>query len=159
MSSTSETNGVENYEQQGGSSSDDAGKRQGEGWYVLGEDQLNLRPYNSEELRGICRMELMVSVTLNGDDEFEQWQQEVTQAEVEAEAEGEEEFVDDDGTLYKWNHALKVWVPQENVAGDWTRRRLEHGLSVEWMLLNQMPRENNLRRRLLKRTKVLRSLV
>lgn len=56
------------------------------------------------------------AVTPNGDDEFEKWKQEVRQAEieaeVEAEAEAEEEFVDDDGTAYKWDLALKVWVPQ-----------------------------------------------
>ena len=25
---------------------------------------------------------------------------------------GEEEFTDDDGTTYRWNHARRVWVPQ-----------------------------------------------
>ncbi|PKA66716.1 Splicing factor U2af large subunit B [Apostasia shenzhenica] len=29
--------------------------------------------------------------------------------------EGEEEFTDDDGTLYKWDHGLRAWVPQDNV--------------------------------------------
>ncbi|KAI4364778.1 hypothetical protein MLD38_020828 [Melastoma candidum] len=146
---TTTTNCAESYEQQGGSSSDDVGTIQGEGWFVLVEDQQNLGPYSSEELRGHLSNgyvsestlvwtqgrgqwepissipELMVgssSVTSNGDDDFEQWQREVRQAEVEAvveaEAEAEEEFVDDDGTLYKWDHALKVWVPQENVTGE-----------------------------------------
>ena len=26
--------------------------------------------------------------------------------------EGEEEFTDDDGTLYKWDRTLRAWVPQ-----------------------------------------------
>ena len=26
--------------------------------------------------------------------------------------EGEEEFTDDDGTTYKWDRSLRVWVPQ-----------------------------------------------
>lgn len=25
---------------------------------------------------------------------------------------GEQEFTDDDGTVYKWDHALNAWVPQ-----------------------------------------------
>ncbi|XP_043707190.1 splicing factor U2AF-associated protein 2 isoform X2 [Telopea speciosissima] len=27
---------------------------------------------------------------------------------------GEEEFTDDDGTTYKWDHSLRAWVPQDN---------------------------------------------
>lgn len=26
--------------------------------------------------------------------------------------EGEDEFTDDDGTIYKWDKALRAWVPQ-----------------------------------------------
>lgn len=66
------------------------------------------------------------------DDEFERWQNEVRSAEVEAEGgvlnqdsvdtrerpstppDGEEEFTDDDGTTYKWDKGLGVWVPQED---------------------------------------------
>ncbi|KAK8937657.1 hypothetical protein KSP40_PGU002375 [Platanthera guangdongensis] len=29
--------------------------------------------------------------------------------------EGEEEFTDDDGTVYKWDHGLGAWVPQDNL--------------------------------------------
>lgn len=29
--------------------------------------------------------------------------------------EGETEFVDDDGTLYRWDHTLRAWVPQNEV--------------------------------------------
>ncbi|CAK9148415.1 unnamed protein product [Ilex paraguariensis] len=67
------------------------------------------------------------------DDEFEKWQKELREAQGEAEVlphnptagnddyerpstppEGEEEFTDDDGTVYKWDRALRAWVPQEN---------------------------------------------
>lgn len=72
--------------------------------------------------------------------EFERWQNEIKEAEaqfegsefgsvsgdVEAEMgggsdrpstppEGEEEFTDDDGTKYKWDRNLRVWVPQVSV--------------------------------------------
>ncbi|KAL5850926.1 hypothetical protein ACOSQ4_008939 [Xanthoceras sorbifolium] len=78
----------------------------------------------------------------NVDDEFEKWQREVTEAEIEAKRlknasasgddvgyfgagdhdeipsspEGEEEFTDDDGTTYKWDRGLRAWVPQENIS-------------------------------------------
>lgn len=29
--------------------------------------------------------------------------------------EGEEEFTDDDGTVYKWDRGLRAWVPQVNI--------------------------------------------
>ncbi|KAL8166228.1 hypothetical protein V2J09_007727, partial [Rumex salicifolius] len=32
--------------------------------------------------------------------------------------EGEEEFTDDDGTVYKWDRALRAWVPQEDQSND-----------------------------------------
>ncbi|KAH9310841.1 hypothetical protein KI387_025876, partial [Taxus chinensis] len=84
------------------------------------------------------------------DDDFQRWQEEVRQAEAEAEAlisqtkegkdvevhadvrgegtfidasndderphtppDGEEEFTDDDGTVYKWDRNLRAWVPQD----------------------------------------------
>lgn len=70
------------------------------------------------------------------DDEFERWQNEVKKAEAEVEAEagvvndelatddgrpstppdGEEEFTDDDGTVYKWDKKLRAWVPQDMAA-------------------------------------------
>lgn len=66
-----------------------------------------------------------VSVTSNDEDEFEKWKREVREAEAEAEQEfnddqekpstppeGEEEFTDDDGTVYKWDRILRAWVPQ-----------------------------------------------
>ncbi|XP_060183763.1 splicing factor U2AF-associated protein 2 isoform X1 [Lycium barbarum] len=56
-------------------------------------------------------------------DEYEKFQKEVKEAEDEQAAEedqrpstppdGEDEFTDDDGTRYKWDKALKAWVPQE----------------------------------------------
>lgn len=62
---------------------------------------------------------------LNDEDEFEKWQREVRDAEAEAAQEvtddqekpstppeGEEEFTDDDGTVYKWDRILQAWVPQ-----------------------------------------------
>ncbi|CAN0859908.1 HIV Tat-specific factor 1 [Linum grandiflorum] len=70
------------------------------------------------------------------EDEFEKWQREVTEAEeaenlkngstastVETDndavasspPEGEQEFTDDDGTLYMWDKSLRVWIPQEDV--------------------------------------------
>lgn len=64
-------------------------------------------------------------VTSNDEDEFEKWKREVRDAEAEAEQEfnddqekpstppeGEEEFTDDDGTVYKWDRILRAWVPQ-----------------------------------------------
>ncbi|KAJ3696819.1 hypothetical protein LUZ61_000524 [Rhynchospora tenuis] len=71
----------------------------------------------------------------DGEDDFARWQNEITQAEAEVQAdeglggageeepddrpatppEGEEEFTDDDGTVYKWDRNLRAWVPQENV--------------------------------------------
>ncbi|XP_073293382.1 uncharacterized protein [Primulina huaijiensis] len=63
----------------------------------------------------------------NEEDEFEKWQREVREAETETEVnqnndqerpatppDGEEEFIDDDGTKYKWDRNLRAWVPQEN---------------------------------------------
>ncbi|CAN1775300.1 HIV Tat-specific factor 1 [Linum perenne] len=72
--------------------------------------------------------------TGDDEDEFEKWQREVSEAEAEAEKlkngyaastvetdndavvssppEGEQEFTDDDGTTYKWDRSLRVWVPQ-----------------------------------------------
>lgn len=78
----------------------------------------------------------------SADDDFAKWEEEVREAEVEVEAlkhgnndqlgdgvhertevvpddrpstppDGEEEFVDDDGTTYKWDRGLRAWVPQE----------------------------------------------
>ncbi|KAL4557317.1 hypothetical protein LXL04_035491 [Taraxacum kok-saghyz] len=59
------------------------------------------------------------------DDEFERWQNEVKSAEAEADdmrpsspPDGQEEFTDDDGTVYKWDKKLRAWVPQdEPIAG------------------------------------------
>ncbi|XP_071713459.1 splicing factor U2AF-associated protein 2 [Rutidosis leptorrhynchoides] len=65
------------------------------------------------------------------DEEFEKWQNEVKSAEAEgvkdvlvadderpsSPPDGEEEFTDDDGTVYKWDKKLRVWVPQESIAG------------------------------------------
>lgn len=79
------------------------------------------------------------AVLSNNDDEFEKWQKEVQEAEAEVEAEveveaeaeagaptgladgterpmtppdGEDEFIDDDGTRYKWDRSIRAWVPQ-----------------------------------------------
>ncbi|KAF3337862.1 Splicing factor U2AF-associated protein 2 [Carex littledalei] len=68
------------------------------------------------------------------EDDFARWQKEIGQAESKVQAdglgglgegelddrpvtppEGEEEFTDDDGTVYKWDRSLRAWVPQENV--------------------------------------------
>ncbi|CAN1186937.1 hypothetical protein LINPERPRIM_LOCUS11139, partial [Linum perenne] len=69
--------------------------------------------------------------TGDDEDEFEKWQREVSEAEAEAEAEKlkngyaastvetdndavvEQEFTDYDGTTYKWDRSLRVWVPQD----------------------------------------------
>lgn len=74
----------------------------------------------------------------DGEAEFERWQREIIEAEIEAgqlkngslsssvggdididdrsgvpsPPDGEEEFTDDDGTTYKWDRSLRVWVPQ-----------------------------------------------
>ncbi|KAG8082528.1 hypothetical protein GUJ93_ZPchr0014g47187 [Zizania palustris] len=74
------------------------------------------------------------------EDDFEKFQKEVIEAEAGVEAlkdkaadsdlnqelgandpderpatppDGEKEFTDDDGTVYKWDHALRVWVPND----------------------------------------------
>jgi HIV Tat-specific factor 1 len=56
------------------------------------------------------------------DDDFEKFQKEVTEVEAEVDQQdderpatppdGEEEFTDDDGTIYKWDRTLRAWVPQ-----------------------------------------------
>ncbi|KAG8639882.1 splicing factor U2AF-associated protein 2 isoform X2 [Manihot esculenta] len=77
----------------------------------------------------------------DGEAEFERWQREIIEAEIEAgqlkngslsssvggdididdrsgvpsPPDGEEEFTDDDGTTYKWDRSLRVWVPQYGV--------------------------------------------
>ncbi|XP_062202251.1 splicing factor U2AF-associated protein 2-like isoform X2 [Phragmites australis] len=73
------------------------------------------------------------------EDDFEKFQKEVIEAEAEVEAlkgsaedgdvyqelderpatppDGEEEFTDDDGTIYKWDRTLRAWVPQNDVSG------------------------------------------
>lgn len=77
-----------------------------------------------------------VSTLSSADEEFKKWQEEVKQAEEESDLnadavalksiagnggdhdrpltppEGEDEFTDDDGTTYKWDRGLRVWVPQ-----------------------------------------------
>ncbi|KAG2614757.1 splicing factor U2AF-associated protein 2-like [Panicum virgatum] len=69
----------------------------------------------------------------DAEDDFEKFQKEVTEAEAEVEAlkgsaedgdewpatlpDGEEEFTDDDGTIYKWDRTLRVWVPQNDASG------------------------------------------
>ncbi|KAK3031014.1 hypothetical protein RJ639_036864 [Escallonia herrerae] len=73
-----------------------------------------------------------VPLTSSTEDEFEKWQNEVREAEAVAKLgeldsrdnedderpstppEGEEEFIDDDGTAYKWDRTLRAWVPQDN---------------------------------------------
>ncbi|CAN6339512.1 unnamed protein product [Urochloa humidicola] len=79
-------------------------------------------------------------VAPDAEDDFEKFQKEVTEAEAEAEAEalkgnagdgdinqlnderpatppdGEEEFTDDDGTIYKWDRSLRAWVPQNDTS-------------------------------------------
>ncbi|KAD4584096.1 hypothetical protein E3N88_21697 [Mikania micrantha] len=66
------------------------------------------------------------------DDEFERWQNEVKNTEAEvinnevaadderpsSPPDGEEEFTDDDGTVYKWDKKLRSWVPQDTIAGN-----------------------------------------
>ncbi|KAM3703612.1 hypothetical protein ACJW31_04G110500 [Castanea mollissima] len=81
----------------------------------------------------------------SNDDEYEKWQEVVGEAEAAAEAdglkseflsgnfggdsgefdldrpstppEGEEEFTDDDGTVYNWDRGLRAWVPQDDTLG------------------------------------------
>ncbi|PRQ41485.1 putative GYF domain, nucleotide-binding alpha-beta plait domain-containing protein [Rosa chinensis] len=56
------------------------------------------------------------------DDDFEKWQKQISKAEADSERpstppEGEEEFIDDDGTQYKWDRGLRAWVPQDSMFG------------------------------------------
>ncbi|XP_030472297.2 splicing factor U2AF-associated protein 2 isoform X1 [Syzygium oleosum] len=86
---------------------------------------------------------------LNSEDEFEKWQREVREPDAKGSKsgslsvgvgadfaeddddrpstppEGEEEFVDDDGTRYKWDRGLRAWVPQDNISADSDRYGLE----------------------------------
>ncbi|XP_078447084.1 RNA binding (RRM/RBD/RNP motifs) family protein [Wolffia australiana] len=39
---------------------------------------------------------------------------------------GEQEFTDDDGTTYKWDRSLRVWVPQEEAADKVVDHEFEH---------------------------------
>jgi HIV Tat-specific factor 1 len=71
------------------------------------------------------------------EDDLEMFQKEVIEAEAKVEAlkgsaedgdvlnqderpatppDGEEEFTDDDGTIYKWDRNLRAWVPQVSIA-------------------------------------------
>lgn len=138
------------------------------GWYVLGQDQQQIGPYTSAELKehyssgylfdstlvwyqgasdwqplssvlGLLTTvtqqsteapsTVAVPVASNDEDEFEKWKREVREAEAEADQEfnddqekpstppeGEGEFTDDDGTVYKWDKILRAWVPQEEKA-------------------------------------------
>ncbi|XP_031277114.1 HIV Tat-specific factor 1 homolog isoform X2 [Pistacia vera] len=97
-------------------------------------------------------------VPSNVDDEFEKWQREVREAELEAEKlkngsvssnvggcsggvddhdgvpaspDGEEEFTDDDGTTYKWDRSLRAWVPQENISSGNEQYRVEEMTFLE----------------------------
>ncbi|CAI8603221.1 unnamed protein product [Vicia faba] len=81
-----------------------------------------------------------VSADADDVDEFEKWQKEIKEAEAQVEGselasfssdvvvggvveedferpstppDGEEEFTDDDGTIYKWDKNIRNWVPQE----------------------------------------------
>jgi HIV Tat-specific factor 1 len=78
------------------------------------------------------------AVAPDAEDDFEKFQKEVAEAEADVEAlkgsagdgdvdqldderpatppDGEEEFTDDDGTIYKWDRTLRAWVPQVSVA-------------------------------------------
>lgn len=77
----------------------------------------------------------MYIVSADDVDEFERWQKEIQEAEAQVEGsgnvgdsvaeadferpstppEGEEEFTDDDGTVYKWDRNLRAWVPQVGI--------------------------------------------
>ncbi|EOY13220.1 RNA binding family protein isoform 3, partial [Theobroma cacao] len=87
-------------------------------------------------LNNVKETDFSAAVPSDEDDEFEKWQREVGEAErlkngsvsssigdgfgVDYQdrpltpPEGEEEFTDDDGTRYKWDRSLRVWVPQDN---------------------------------------------
>ncbi|GAB2277149.1 hypothetical protein Dimus_011856 [Dionaea muscipula] len=110
---------------------------------VWSEAQQNWLPLYSSELRALIfpmEKENPSPVPSSNDDEFEKWQKEVKEAEAEAEnaknssvydvldgfddldrpstpPEGEEEFTDDDGTVYKWDRDHRVWVPQDKPSG------------------------------------------
>ncbi|XP_019427746.1 PREDICTED: splicing factor U2AF-associated protein 2-like isoform X2 [Lupinus angustifolius] len=130
------------------------------GWYILAQNQHQFGPYGFSELQGRTEWQPLSSipelwqqitnhhqepqsstaaVSGNDVDEFERWQNEIKEAEAQAEGsqvgsfsgnvgeadperpstppEGEEEFTDDDGTKYKWDKNRRVWVPQEDTPG------------------------------------------
>ncbi|KAE8732627.1 hypothetical protein F3Y22_tig00001825pilonHSYRG00213 [Hibiscus syriacus] len=85
------------------------------------------------------RMEV-TSNDVGGSDEFEKWKREIRETEAErmkngyvsistgdgfnlddhdrplTPTEGEEEFIDDDGTMYKWDRSLRAWVPHDDTS-------------------------------------------
>ncbi|ESW15964.1 hypothetical protein PHAVU_007G117900 [Phaseolus vulgaris] len=91
------------------------------------------------------------AVSAHDVDEFERWEKEIQEAEAQVEGsdfgsfagnvggtaagedserpstppEGEEEFTDDDGTVYKWDRNLRAWVPQEYPTGSTEPYRVE----------------------------------
>lgn len=114
-----------------------------ENTFVWAEGRSDWKPLSSvPELRtGVYHhgVESSASEPTNNDDEYEKFQKEVKEAEAEVQTsdfdqdrpstppEGEEEFTDDDGTTYKWDRSLRVWVPQE------TQESEDKGYALEEM--------------------------
>uniref|UniRef100_A0A7C8ZS16 GYF domain-containing protein n=1 Tax=Opuntia streptacantha TaxID=393608 RepID=A0A7C8ZS16_OPUST len=105
-----------------------------ENTFVWAEGRSDWQPLSSvpELMTGVYHhgVEYSAPEPTNNDDEYEKFQKEVKEAEAELQTddfdqdrpstppEGEEEFTDDDGTTYKWDRSLRVWVPQENQASE-----------------------------------------
>ncbi|XP_074293590.1 uncharacterized protein LOC141620681 [Silene latifolia] len=119
---------------------------------VYGDKTQSLSSGHKEQ-SNVCPQETVSTYSESGtapvsnDDEFEKWQNEVKKVEAEAELlkngtassqlegfehdrpstppEGEQEFIDDDGTLYKWDRSIRAWVPQAKVEENHNQKAAE----------------------------------
>ncbi|KAK7356793.1 hypothetical protein VNO80_16070 [Phaseolus coccineus] len=126
-----------------------------ENTFVWSEGRSEWQPLSSvsDLWTQINRQGLDSSAAVSADDvdEFERWEKEIQEAEAQVEGsdfgsfagnvggtaagedserpttppEGEEEFTDDDGTVYKWDRNLRAWVPQEYSTGSTEPYRVE----------------------------------
>ncbi|KAL6640465.1 hypothetical protein ACP70R_021588 [Stipagrostis hirtigluma subsp. patula] len=111
-----------------------------EGTMLWAEGRTEWMPLSSipELYSGVTTKDQPAQGAPDVEDDFEKFQKEVIQAEAEVEAikgsaedgdankelderpatppDGEEEFTDDDGTIYKWDRTLRAWVPQNDVS-------------------------------------------
>ncbi|KAL6905676.1 hypothetical protein ACP4OV_003277 [Aristida adscensionis] len=112
-----------------------------EGTMLWAEGRTEWMPLSSipELHSGVTAKDQPEQAAPDAEDDFEKFQKEVIEAEAEVEGikssaeggdvnqelderpatppDGEEEFTDDDGTIYKWDRTLRAWVPQNDASG------------------------------------------